>query len=76
MEKACKDTRVIKTALANPLDKFELGICKMIEDFIFERIAENDQIVTRYISDPEFQDSAFPVLAKEIFEATRKKDVP
>ena len=31
-EKACNDNQVIQTALANPLDKFELGIRKLIED--------------------------------------------
>jgi type I restriction enzyme R subunit len=70
-EKACKDEHVIQTALANPLDKFELGIRKLIEDFMMERMAENDKIVTRYMVDNEFQGSAFPILAKEIFEAVR-----
>ena len=30
-EKACADERIIQTARANPLDKFELGIRKIIE---------------------------------------------
>jgi type I restriction enzyme R subunit len=71
-EKACKDNQVIQTALANPLDKFELGIRKLIEDFMMERMAENDKIVTRYMADHEFQDSAFPILAREIFEAIQR----
>lgn len=71
-EKACKDSQVIQTALANPLDKFELGIRKLIEDFMIERMAENDEIVTRYMTDQEFQGSAFPILAKEIFDAIRR----
>lgn len=70
-EKACKDKHVIQTALANPLDKFELGIRKLIEDFMIERMAENDKIVTRYMADHEFQGSAFQILAKEIFESVR-----
>lgn len=70
-EKACKSEQVIQTALANPLDKFELGIRKLIEDLMIERMAENDRIVTRYMADHEFQGSAFPILAKEIFEAVR-----
>ncbi|MFI5397518.1 MAG: type I restriction endonuclease subunit R [Candidatus Binatia bacterium] len=70
-EKACKDKQVIQTALANPLDKFELGIRKLIEDFMIERMGENDKIVTRYMADREFQGSAFPILAKEIFDAVR-----
>lgn len=44
---------------------------KLIEDLMIERMAENDAIVTRYMSDQEFQGSAFPLLAREIFEAVR-----
>ena len=33
----------------------------------------NDQIVTRYMADKEFQASAFPILAREIFDAVRSK---
>ena len=69
--KACKNEQVIQTALANPLDKFELGIRKLIEDFMIERMGENDKIVTRYMADREFQGSAFPILAREIFHSIR-----
>jgi type I restriction enzyme R subunit len=72
-EKACKNQQVIKTALANPFDKFELGIRKLIEEFMIERMGENDRIVTRYMSDNDFQGTAFPILAKEIFEAVRER---
>jgi hypothetical protein len=58
-------------ALANPLDKFELGIRKLIEDFMMDRMGENDKIVTRYMADRDFQASAFPILAREIFDAVR-----
>lgn len=72
-EKASKDSQVIQTALANPLDKFQLGIRKLIEDFMVQRMGENDKIVTRYMEDPEFQNTAFPILAKAIFETVRAK---
>jgi type I restriction enzyme R subunit len=72
-EKACKSEQIVQTALANPLDKFELGIRKLIEELMIERMGENDQIVTRYMADQEFQGSAFPILAREIFEAVRAK---
>ena len=72
-EKACKDKQVIQTALANPLDKFELGIRKLIEDFMIERMGDNDKIVTRYMADHDFQGSAFPILAREIFESIRAR---
>lgn len=72
-EKAVKDKQVIQTAIANPLDKFQLGIRKMIEEFMIERMADNDKIVTRYMEDRDFQGSAFPILAKEIFDTIRKE---
>lgn len=68
-EKACKDERVIQTARANPLDKFELGIRKIIEALMMQRMAENDGIVTRYMDDTDFQKTIFPILAREIYNA-------
>jgi len=68
-EKAVHNEQVIQTALANPLDKFALGIRKLIDDFMIERMEQNDEIVTRYMADREFQGAAFPILAREIFDA-------
>jgi len=67
--RATANMQVIQTALANPLDKFQLGVRKLVEDLMIQRMAENDKIVTRYMDDGEFQRTAFPILAKEIFEA-------
>jgi len=69
MEKASKDERVIQTAMANPLDKFELGIKTIIESLMMQRMAENDGIVTRYMDDSSFQKTIFPILAKEIYRS-------
>jgi type I restriction enzyme R subunit len=68
-KRAVKHRRVIQTALANPLDKFQLGVRKLIEEFMIQRMSENDKIVTRYMDDQEFQNASFPILAKEIFDA-------
>jgi type I restriction enzyme R subunit len=65
------DVRVVQTALANPFDKFELGIRRLIEEIMINRMAGNDEIVTRYMSDQDFQGVAFPVLAKEIYESIK-----
>jgi type I restriction enzyme R subunit len=35
---------------------------------MIERMGENDKIVTRYMADRDFQSSAFPILARDIFE--------
>lgn len=66
-EKACKDERVIQTAKANPLDKFELGIRKIIESLMMQRMSENDEIVTRYMDDADFQKAIFSILSKHIY---------
>ena len=34
-----------------------------------ERMGENDAIVTRYLDDAEFQQTASEVLAREVYEA-------
>jgi type I restriction enzyme R subunit len=73
-EKACSDVRVVQTALANPLDKFEIGIRRFMEDFMIQRMAENDAIVSRYMTDDAFQSTVFAVLAREIFESVHKRE--
>lgn len=73
-EKACRDARVVQTALANPLDKFQIGIRKSIEDFMIQRMAENDAIVTRYMADEDFQATLFAALAREVFESVHKRE--
>ena len=71
--RACRRDRVVQAAVANPLDKFALGIRSLIEELMIERMGENDRIVTRYVSDKAFQGSAFPILAREIFAAVRAR---
>ena len=67
-EKACKDDRIIRTANANSLDKFELGIKKIIESLMMQRMSENDYIVSRYMDDADFRKAIYPILAKEIYK--------
>ena len=62
---------VLKTAAANPLDKFELGIQQTIKDLMMKRLKENDKIVSRYMDDEQFQKVAFDLLAKAIFKELR-----
>ena len=73
-EKARNDERVIQTAIANPLDKFGLGIKKIIDSLMMQRMAENDEIVTRYMDDADFRGAIFPLLAKEIYEEVLSKE--
>ncbi len=72
-EKAAKDERVIQTAQANSLDKFELGVKAIIEALMLQRLAENDRFVTRYMDEYEFQKTVFPHLAQEIYRLARER---
>ena len=67
-ERAVRNERIRQTALANPLDKFSLGIRDMISKLMIERMGENDVLVSRYMNDPEFQEITFAALARAIFE--------
>lgn len=67
-EKAVNDEKIIQTAFANPLDKFQLGIRKILETIMVQRISENDDIVSRYMDDIEFQNVVYPFLTKKIYE--------
>lgn len=66
-ETALQDESVLKTAAANPLDKFELGIEQIIKDLMMKRLKENDKIVSRYMDDEKFQKVIFRILAKDIY---------
>ena len=39
-----------------------------------QRLADNDKIVTRYMDDLEFQNVAFPLLARDVFAAIRARE--
>ena len=66
-EKACNDETVVETARANPRDRFELGIKSRLDELMIERMSENDQLATRYLSDETFRSLALPILAQAIF---------
>ena len=68
-EKATNNPQVIKMRQANPFDKFQLGLRKMVEDMMIQRMNENDEIVTRYMDDKVFENAAFAVLSKVIYES-------
>lgn len=68
-ETAMRDEGVLKTAAANPLDKFELGIQQTIKDLMMKRLKENDRIVSRYMDDEKFQKVIFGIIAKELYNS-------
>jgi type I restriction enzyme R subunit len=67
-EKATKSPEVVRLRRANPFDKFQLGLRQMLEDLMIQRMGENDRIVSRYMDDKAFEDAAFAVLSRVIYE--------
>jgi type I restriction enzyme, R subunit len=73
-EKACTDERIIETAKTNSLEWFQIGIRKIIESLMMQRMAQNDDIVTKYMDDDDFQKTIFPILAKEIYSDILRRE--
>ncbi len=67
-ERAVNDEQIIRLRRANPLDKFQLGLKSLLEKLMMQRMADNDQFVTRYLEDKQFGEAAFDVLSRAIYE--------
>jgi type I restriction enzyme R subunit len=68
-EKATRSEQVIQLRQANPFDKFQLGLRKILEDLMIQRMGENDKIVTRYMDDKAFENAAFGILSRVIYDS-------
>lgn len=73
-EKAMGTPAVVRLRRANPFDKFQLGLRQVLEELMIQRMSENDKIVSRYMDDKAFEDAAFAVLSKVIYESIPEKD--
>ena len=74
-ESAVQREGIRRTALANPLDKFKLGVSGQIQQLMYERMTENDALVSRYMNEPEFKAIVFEGLVREIFDAVGAREV-
>ncbi|HHE07851.1 MAG TPA: type I restriction endonuclease subunit R [Chlorobaculum parvum] len=68
-ERAANSPEVVRLRQANPFDKFQLGLRRMLEELMIQRMSENDKIVTRYMDDKSFEDAAFAVLSRVIYDS-------
>ena len=68
------DTEVVQRARANPLDNFALAMKAKVEGLMIDRMDQNQEIVTRYLNDPQFQEVAFRLLVKRIYDELRMKE--
>jgi type I restriction enzyme R subunit len=67
-----RDRKIVDGALANALDNFELAMKPKVEGLMLDRMDQNQEIVNRYLNDPEFQMAAFKALVRKIYEDIRR----
>jgi type I restriction enzyme R subunit len=65
------DDEVVLRANANPLDAFALSMKEKIEGLMVDRMDQNQEIVTRYLNDSQFQALAFRLLVRRIYDEAR-----
>ena len=68
-ESAVENDRIRQTALANSLDNFKLVISPQIQHLMYERMSENDALVSRFMDEEDFQEIVLAGLVREIHEA-------
>jgi type I restriction enzyme, R subunit len=71
-EEAKADQEVVEQAAANPFDNFALALKSKIEGLMLDRMDQNQDIVTKYLNEPEFQNVTFKELAKRIYDGLRR----
>ena len=62
------DENISQTALANPLDKFDLAVRQDLLKLMIQRIASNGDLVKRCSDEPDFGEIVLAGLAKAIHE--------
>jgi type I restriction enzyme R subunit len=65
------DTEIQKRAQANAFDNFALALRQLMEGLIIDRMERNEELVTRYLNDPEFQEVLFRMMAQRIYNEMR-----
>ncbi|MDE2966130.1 MAG: type I restriction endonuclease [Chloroflexota bacterium] len=68
-ESAVDNDQIRQTALANSLDNFKLVISPRIQHLMYERMSENDALVSRFMNEQDFQEIVLAGLVREIHEA-------
>jgi type I restriction enzyme R subunit len=70
---AKQDDGIVEQALANRLDNFELAMKPKVEGLMIDRMESNQDIVNRYLNDPEFQAAAFKSVVERIYREIRRE---
>lgn len=70
---AKQDQDIVDRALANRLDNFELAMKSKVESLMIDRMDSNQDIVNRYLNDPEFQATAFKAFVLRLYQEIRRE---
>ena len=70
-ERAIRDEEVRETAKVNPFDNFALHIQKRIDDLMNERRSAHDQLVDQYMTDRDYKEVVFGLLAKAVYDEVK-----
>ena len=63
------DENISRTVLANTFEKFDLAVRQLLPKLMIDRMAGNDEIVSRCFSNPDFQEIVYTGLARGIYES-------
>jgi type I restriction enzyme R subunit len=67
--KANEDIR--QKALANSYENFALSLKAVMEGIIIDRMERNEELSSRYLNDSEFQQQAFGLMARRLYDELR-----
>lgn len=73
VETALLDESIIKAAEVNPADKFELVFKNLLQNLFIERIDQNEDIFSRFMNEPEFQQLVTSWLAEQAYNKLKVK---
>ena len=72
---AVENETIRQTAQANSLDNFELVISPRIQHLMYERMSENDALVSRVMNERDFRKIVLPSLIRDIYEAVSARSI-
>lgn len=70
--RAKADEEVVQRAHANDLNNFRLFMDKKLSDVMADRVAENEELASRYFDDDEFRDVVAKLLSRVVYNEIRE----
>ena len=70
-ERAVRDEEVRRTAKVNRFDNFALHVKGMIDRLMVERRSANNQLVDQYMTNRDYKEVVFGLLAKAVYDEVK-----